>query len=592
MKDKFQQIIDKYTIIRDKYILRHNIVGGIKLLLATLIVVSIYYFFASKQYVLVGIGMGILVFIYIIMMFYQLSLKRIVKHAKSMITINERHIARIDGTWAKFQDIGKEFIDYDHPYAFDLDIVGQKSIFQQLNATHTYFGRTAFASDLLTTTYTNEQILERQDAINELADKLTFTNELEANTLYISKADYVVGLINTLSDKGQFIKSKIIKNILMVLPYILLACTFVLSVFGIVEGSLPLQVVALLNGAILAIFTLKSNAYLSELATLPHKLTSYVDVITTIKKENFTSKRLIELQKELDVAHIAIKQLNALSARLQIRTNPIVYLAMNITLLFDIQTAIRLETWKKKYGSQVEGWFEAIGEIESLYSFSILKNVCTTTVLPTISKNKKQIQVSDMGHPLILNEQRVVNSTNLNDQIFIVSGSNMSGKTTFLRTIGINMILAKTGSFVCATKFSFYPLTIMTSMRIVDDLNEGISTFYAELKRIKGIIDEASSNSDVLFLIDEIFRGTNSIDRLSGAKEVLQNLDNKQLIGMITTHDLDLCKLEENSSRIKNYSFNESYHENEILFDYKLQSGKSITTNAKFLMQVLGIIQK
>jgi DNA mismatch repair ATPase MutS len=249
-----------------------------------------------------------------------------------------------------------------------------------------------------------------------------------------------------------------------------------------------------------------------------------------------------------------------------------------------------LQAWKEKYAPLAEEWFLAFGEFESLLSFSNLPNICSSVCIPVFDKSDKIIEVADIGHPLINNSIRVNNNLSVNNNIFIISGSNMSGKTTFLRTVGINLVLANAGSFVCAQKMTLSRFKIMTSMRVADNLNEGISTFYAELKKIKGIIDFANSNNNMIFLIDEIFKGTNSVDRFYGAKTVISKLDRLGVMGFITTHDLELCDLENQHIRIKNFSFSEHYENNQILFNYKITAGKSNTTNAKYLMEMIGIL--
>ena len=234
---------------------------------------------------------------------------------------------------------------------------------------------------------------------------------------------------------------------------------------------------------------------------------------------------------------------------------------------------------------------KSLGAFESLISFANLPRVCSNTAIPSCTEEKNYFEAKNLGHPLILNESRVSNDFKSNNNVFIISGSNMSGKTTFMRTIGINLVLAKAGSFVCAEGLKFSNMDIVTSMRIIDDLNEGISTFYAELKRIKMIIDVAHSNENTLFLIDEIFRGTNSVDRLKGAEEVLRELCATKVSGLITTHDLQVCDLESEFSNIINLSFSESFKEDEMYFDYKLKNGKSKTTNAEYLLRKVGIIK-
>ena len=237
----------------------------------------------------------------------------------------------------------------------------------------------------------------------------------------------------------------------------------------------------------------------------------------------------------------------------------------------------------------ISNWFESLGKFESLLSFSHFPNVVRNTTLPTITLGK-EVTAKEIGHPLIKNDLRVCNDVQIDNSIFIISGSNMSGKTTFMRTLGINLVLAKAGGFVCAKDMHVSQLNLMTSMRIADNLSEGISTFYAELKRIKGIMEMARIDENMLFLIDEIFRGTNSVDRLIGAKTVLERLNEQNVIGIITTHDLELAQETKEIDRIRNYSFNEHYTDSEINFDYKIKKGVSTTTNAKFLMKMMDII--
>ena len=263
---------------------------------------------------------------------------------------------------------------------------------------------------------------------------------------------------------------------------------------------------------------------------------------------------------------------------------------LNSLLLWDYKNAIDLDNWKMKYSDSVENWFYTLGELESLISFANLPRICNNMCLPSFNNKNNIIEATNIGHPLINNEKRICNDFKLDNNIYIISGSNMSGKTTFMRTVGINMVLARAGSYVCADSMLSSKMKIITSMRIRDDLNEGISTFYAELKRIKKIIDQSHSDPQTLFLIDEIFRGTNSVDRLKGSEGVLKELCKSHVSGMITTHDLEVCNLEDENPNITNYSFNEHYVDGEIFFDYKIKNGRSLTTNAEYLLRKVGIL--
>jgi DNA mismatch repair ATPase MutS len=231
-----------------------------------------------------------------------------------------------------------------------------------------------------------------------------------------------------------------------------------------------------------------------------------------------------------------------------------------------------------------------LGIFEALASLAMISQLNPEWCFPEFKKGHLILSADDMGHPLINSQQRVNNDLKLDNQIAVITGSNMSGKTTLLRTIGVNLVLAYAGAPVCARKFDCTIMDVFTSMRISDDLHSGISTFYAELLRIKMIIDFSKNEQDMIFLVDEVFRGTNSRDRVTGARNVLLNLNKPWAIGLISTHDYELCDLEnDNSGRITNYYFIESYTEDQIKFDYLLKPGSCKTSNAKYLMKMAGI---
>ena len=512
-----------------------------------------------------------------------------VKYLKEIIAIYKRQIDRMDGNWKSFEDIGAEFVDIEHAYACDLDIVGKKSLFQFLNTTSTWHGRQAFVNDLLKPTYKNPEIQERQKAISELAGDIDFSGKILYCLSKIGINPSVVDLVKELENKTCFVKNKIIKFLLTYIP--ILSLIFIIAMFIFNQPSLYLieTIIVTIQATAWAIGIPKTQKYLGTMIKLPYKLSSYSEAISVLTKQKFSSEKLKQIKKHLDVASKAIKDLGKIADKMTVKQNGLIWVIVNALFLWDYGCALSLEEWKNKYSSLAEGWFLTLGEFESLLSFSHLPNVCENTCLPTIAEAKNIIKAEDLGHPLLLNKIRVNNNFNLNNSIFVISGSNMSGKTTFLRTVGINLVLAKSGSFVLAKKMNCSLFDIATSMRIVDDLNEGTSTFYAELKRIKSIIDLARKQPNMVFLIDEIFKGTNSVDRLSGAKTVIEKLNALGVVGLISTHDLELCELASTYGRIKNCSFSEYYERNKICFDYKIKSGKSNTTNAKYLMEMLGI---
>ena len=342
-----------------------------------------------------------------------------------------------------------------------------------------------------------------------------------------------------------------------------------------------------------AIGFLKLNNTLIPVGIFKYNLETYRDILKLLEKKKFESRQLKDLKEILFNERYSsiqgIKELDRITEKVNLRyNNALIYFIFNGLFLWDYECAYLLENWKDEYGLEVEKWVEVIGEIEALSSLSVLMQIEENISFPTIDNSKLKVAAQGLGHPLINSDVRILNNMEMDNSIFIITGSNMSGKTTFLRTVGINLVLAYSGGPVYAQKMSCPMLNIYTSMRITDDLKNGISTFYAELLRIKNIINEAKKNKNMIFLIDEIFRGTNSMDRILGAKNVLANLNKLGVIGAITTHDLELCLLDK-YGRIKNYHFSEEYKDNKIHFDYKIKPGKSTSTNAKYLMKLVGI---
>jgi len=592
-KEEFELQIEKYEEILNQQNRTFKMIGFIKLLHVLFVGWIIYLvFFGNASMIALTIS-GVICALLVIFWIYHEKLKQQINYSKGIISINWRHLDRISGAWAGFADIGSEFVNHDHPYASDLDIVGKKSVFQFLNTTNTWHGRQKFATDLLNPNYTAEEITQRQNAIAELSEDIIFSNHIEYKFKQIGVHAAAKYIAKWLENDTPFIKNNFLRLLVIYAP---LAVLFFVGFAFLMELTTLYPVISLIAICQLLVWALSffpAAKYLEDVSHLSYNLNEYGEAINEIKNRNFKAVKLVEIGKCLADSEIAassaIKELAQISSRESIRRNAIVWIILNITLLWDLTTAIRFGVWRAKYAKHAESWFISLGEFESLLSFSHLPNVCNQTCVPTIL-DSKTITAKNLGHPLITNEKRVSNDVTCENKIFIISGSNMSGKTTFMRTVGVNLILARGGSFVCASEMNFSKLDIITSMRIADDLSEGISTFYAELKRIKSIIEMARHNSEMMFLIDEIFRGTNSIDRLIGAKTILKKLNDLGVVGIITTHDLELCEIANDIPRINNYSFSESYTENEINFDYLLKKGISTTTNAKYLMKMMDII--
>jgi hypothetical protein len=590
MYQKYEVEIQKREALHAEYDKRANIVGIFKLAWVVMSGYTLYNawtnHFPSKLIFLLCAEVAI----FIIACVYHRKIFEQVAYEAGLIDIAKKNLCRLSGEWRAFSDIGEEFIDYHHDYGTDLDIVGKYSLFQFLNSTHTYYGRSRLGQDLLNPHYSQKDLQVRQEAITELSNNYSWSSHIEYLFSKIGIDTSFPKLISELKCKNNFIKSKFLKLLLDV-SRMLTGGTVLFSL--LTKDSLGIAIaysLILFQLLLWGIGFFKANRYVGIMKNLPYKMEGYTDVINDILQQAFASDKLKELKSILLSAKEAIQDLSKISSNISQRQNGIACLILNALWLWDYKNAVDLDRWKQKYGASVEIWFSALGELESLLSFANLPRNCSVTCVPKVSMQKNEILAKNLGHPLLNNQHRVCNDLEINNNIVIISGSNMSGKTTFMRTVGINMVLASAGSYVCAEKMTFSIMKIMTSMRIADELTEGISTFYAELKRIKKIVDVAQVDNHQLFLIDEIFRGTNSVDRLKGAEGVLEKLYTLGVCGIITTHDLEVCKLENAYKRITNYCFYEHYLNGELHFDYTMKKGVSKTTNAQYLLKKVGII--
>lgn len=588
LEEKFKKIIEREEVIIKKETASFNIFGTLRLISFIAIV------FFSYRYIKEPIDINLYLilfsmFLFIAFVLYHMNIKDKLNYSKGIIDVNKRYLDRISGEWIAFKDLGEEFVDKAHRYSSDLDIVGERSLFQLINLTNTFYGRKILSDDLLNPKYDEEEIALRQEAVEELKGKLEFCQKLElkASDDSIKNPRKMIDYFNM----SKEVYSKTIINILRIMPlaFILVSSAILLfkieSLYRIVFFLFTIQSIIWLLGMS------KNNEILGNVEYLTSNLGNYVDILKLIEKEDFQSSLLKDIREKLfsnDASLSAIKKLEMITQRISIKSNGLLYLVFNILFLWDYQNAFSLEIWKKNFGKGVETWLYSIGQIEALMSLTIPLQIEDGLSFPHIDASSFKIEAKEIGHPLIKKEERIYNDITIEDEILIITGSNMSGKTTFLRTLGINIVLANAGTVTFSKEFSLPIMDIYTSMRITDDLKNKISTFYGELLRIKDILDYSEKNKNTFFLIDEIFTGTNSKDRIYGAKNVLRNLNKSGLMGAITTHDLEICQLDSHE-RIVNYNFSEDYIDGKIDFDYKIKKGKSTSTNAKHLMELVGI---
>lgn len=331
-----------------------------------------------------------------------------------------------------------------------------------------------------------------------------------------------------------------------------------------------------------------------------NKIAGEIDTLAVsmgqLESLSFKAPLLARLQEEIthenEKASGIIKQLKKIIDRLDYRLNPLIFLPLNTVLFWDLQQVFSLENWKKRYGHKTEHWFAQLAEAEALSSLGTLYFNHPAWIFPNLTEEPGCFQARQLGHPLIPEEKRIDSSfsTSGRPQIGLITGSNMAGKSTFLRSVGVNLVLAMSGAPVCARQLTVSPMKVISSMRVSDNLEESTSTFYAELKKLKYVLDAVNRKEAVFLLLDEILRGTNSADRHAGSSALIRQLMQHEAAGLIATHDLELAKLAgEFPSALRNYHFDVQVSGEELYFDYKLKEGICRSMNASLLMRKIGI---
>ena len=503
---------------------------------------------------------------------------------------HERGLARLDGSWHKLPFPREVQNIPNHPHMADLDIAGPGSLFHFIDRTETRFGRVHLIAWLGGSTGEfPADVRARQDAVREISKQTGFREEI-----------YSLGAVlgDDKPEPSPMIAWSEGKTALAVPAYVpwLTKLLPLLTVLAIVfRSSLPKGVwLGLLVIQLVVAAPLRKGVklVLQAASTREGALSAYGEMLTAIENAKFESALLSSLRQRCDGATVAMSELKRILAFVDARHNEVFRLFINPLLLWETNSAFALEGWRRRHGSQVRGWVEALGEVEALASLGALAFEQPSFSWPTFS-DEAVFTATDLGHPLIPSDRRVANDVRLggeNPHALIVTGSNMSGKSTLLRAIGVNATLALAGAPVCANALTLGDLRVATSMRVSDSLESGISHFYAELQKLKLVVGLAKRKRPVLFLLDEILHGTNTRERLIGARAVARDLVASGAIGAISTHDIAIGDLEQElPGKVKNVHFQEQVENDQMTFDYKLRDGVVQSSNALRLMQIVGL---
>jgi DNA mismatch repair ATPase MutS len=570
---------------------KYNTISLLRLSCIVLFLGSLYYYSQNSGIIfLISAALSFTGFIVLMRIHSKLLFERKINTA--LREINENEISYLEKKTIPFEN-GVEFNDFHHPYAYDLDIFGEHSLFQNLNRTATFIGKKKLAEQVLTLS-PNQGIIENQAAVKELSGKLDWRQNFMAlaKVSQDSKASY-----EALMAWGKFTSTPLPKAVIGV-SYItpLLFLGVLVSYIFTFEGVLLsyLSYLFIVNLVIMGVFYKRIQIEIANAEDIDKVIRQYGLLLKKIEEEPFHSQKLKDLQQKLkfktEDASAHLKTLSGLFSNMDTIANLLTASLFNGTFLFNLHVLKKLLNWKKEHASAIEDWLDVIGEFEMLNSLANFAYNNTEFVYPTLNTEFK-IDFSDLSHPLLNANTRIGNKVCFHPQSFmILTGSNMSGKSTFLRSLGINMVLSGMGSVVCASEANVHPLPVLVSMRLSDSLSDSESYFFAEIKRLKQIMDELEGNA-AFVLLDEILRGTNSDDKRNGTIEVVKKVIANKAIGAIATHDIEVClTTHEYPDTLTNKCFEVEIENDELHFDYKLRDGICRNKSATFLMKKMGVI--
>jgi len=583
--------VTKYSELYTKTNKKYNSISLLRLLSISLFLFFMFYYIKTDQmlYVILAV-LSFVGFIVLMRIHFRVSFQRLL--AETLLKINQNEIAFLKREKTPFEN-GAEFIDFHHPYAYDLDIFGDHSLFQNLNRTASFIGKKTLAELLLHTLPENE-ILENQEAINELKSKLDWRQNFQALAIISkdSKQSYEAIKHWTSFNNNSLSKVSVALSIILPITFFGFLAAYFITSKTIILSYLTYIFIA--NLLVLGRFTKRIQSEIAKADNVDNIIKQYSLLIEKIEKESFQSKKLIRLQEQLNFKNAKasqhLKQLSELFSRMDTINNFVTATLFNGTFLFNLHVLRALLKWKEDYASEMNHWISIIGEIEALNSLANLAYNNDDFVFPEINSEYK-IEFKNLSHPLLNPATRIGNDTQFHPQSFVIlTGSNMSGKSTFLRSLGINMVLSGIGSVICASEAKVHPLPVLVSMRLSDSLSDSESYFFAEIKRLKQIMD-ALDNQPAFVLLDEILRGTNSDDKRNGTIEVVKKIISKKAIGAIATHDIEVClTTNEYPEILTNQCFEVEIQNNDLHFDYKLRNGICKNKSATFLMQKMNVI--
>lgn len=520
------------------------------------------------------------------------TLEKQKRKATVLKQLSEEELLALQHSFLHFSN-GSEFLDTDHFFAYDLDLFGQGSLFQFLNRTSTLSGKRLLANWMKFPFKNKNDIELRQLAVKELVAQPEWRLDfLAAGKLFEETADMYSEIRSWSESNLKLDKAGAIRYLIWIVPLITLAAA-VPAILGITNIFLVLAL--FVQWILLYFFWKPVTKYFGYFGRKSELLSKYMQQLVKIGEHKFESELLLKLQQKIEEpsAAEAFNKLKSLVKEFEYRQNLLVGVILNSFVLWDIRCLFRLWQWHQKYHTELGVWLDVVAEIDALISLANFSNNHPEYIFPKVADNDFVFSSKKLGHPLLNPKKRVDNDLRIDgfSKTLIVTGANMAGKSTFLRTVGVNLVLAELGAPVCASEMEFTPIDIYTNMRTTDSLLKDESYFFAELKRIKTVLDRLKEGERYFVILDEMLKGTNSIDKLSGSNALIRKMIQYGGVALIATHDLKLSEMEaELPGAVINKCFEIRIENNELVFDYQLSEGVTQTMNATFLMKKMGII--
>lgn len=556
-------------------------------------IAGLYFFFNQTTLLIICICLTFLPLFILVKIHNRFFIRK--EWLETQARIIQEELQALSGDYSSFED-GKEYVNPEHPYSFDLDIFGRRSLFQSINRTCTFFGKVRLAEWLQNHLHEKASIEKRQEMVREISEHTLFREQFRvAGLVHHGQSSDGEKIQAWSQSPAQYLHAGWVKAFIWGVPVInsLLLITSLAGWTSFSWLGLSFGIFLVLSFGIIKRATYIQETYGKQLKSL----NGYARLIALAKAENWKSAGMLELMERFNLNGQspvqALQQLSKELDRLDLRNNQFLYVLLEGSIFFQLQEIVRIERWKVRYGQHISEWLETVGELDALCSLGTFAYNHPQYTYPELTEKPFYFLATQMGHPLMPVSQCVKNDATIPSRPFflIITGANMAGKSTYLRTIGVNYLLACVGAPVCYERLKLHPNQLITSLRTSDSLSDNESYFFAELKRLKRIIDLLNQGQQLFIILDEILKGTNSMDKQKGSFDLIRQFMQLKANGIIATHDLLLGSLiKQFPEEIRNYCFEADIKDNELTFSYKLREGVAQNMNACFLMKKMGII--